>query len=59
MAHVEDVNGDGLDDLVVQVETENLGDLGEGGMVALTGETFDGQAIVGYDEVIIVPPGKK
>jgi hypothetical protein len=56
MAHEEDVNGDSLADLVVQVETQGFADLGEGGTVALTGETFGGQAIVGYDEIIIVPP---
>jgi len=55
MAHEEDVNGDGLVDLVVQVETQGLDDLGDGGTVKLTGTTFNGETIVGYDEVIIVP----
>jgi hypothetical protein len=54
MAHEEDVNGDGLVDLVVQVETQGLDDLGTGGTVKLTGTTFNGEAIVGYDEVVIV-----
>ena len=57
-AHEEDVNGDGLVDLVVQVETTGLDDLGVGGTVKLTGTTFGGEDIVGYDDVIIVPPDK-
>ena len=56
MAHEEDVNGDGLVDLVVQVETQGFDDLGAGGTVELTGTTFSGEDIVGYDEVVIVPP---
>lgn len=56
MAHVEDVDGDGLLDLVVQVETQSFADLGECGTVELTGTTFDGENIVGYDEIIIVSP---
>ncbi len=56
LAHVEDVNGDGLFDLVCQVETENL-DPGafQGGEAILTGETFDGTPIEGRDEIVIVP----
>jgi hypothetical protein len=57
MAHEEDVNGDGLIDLVVQVET-SLADWGAGGTVKLTGETFSCKDIVGYDKVVIVQPGK-
>lgn len=56
MTHEEDVNGDGLVDLVVQVETQGFDDLGAGGTVELTGTTFGGEDIVGYDEVVIVPP---
>ncbi len=56
MTHEEDVNGDGLVDLVVQVETQGFDDLGTGGTVELTGTTFGGENIVGYDEIIIVPP---
>jgi len=59
MAHEEDVNGDGLVDLVVQVATENLdpGSL-QDGFAVLTGKTFDGVPIEGKDEIIIVPPEK-
>ena len=58
MAHEEDVNGDGFVDLVVQVETQGFDDLGAGGTVELTGTTFGSEDIVGYDEVVIVPPDK-
>ena len=56
MAHEEDVNGDGLIDLVVQVETEGLDVVGANGEVILTGETADGISIEGTDYVVIVPP---
>jgi hypothetical protein len=58
MAHHEDVNADGLLDLLVQVETQDFDNLGTGGTVELTGTTYDGQDIVAYDEVVIVPPDK-
>ena len=59
MAHSEDVNGDGLLDLVVQVGTENL-DAGslQDGYAILTGKTYGGVPIEGKDEIIIVPPEK-
>lgn len=59
MAHSEDVNGDGLLDLVVQVATENL-DAGslQAGYAILTGKTYDGVPIEGKDEITIVPPEK-
>lgn len=59
MAHSEDVNGDGLLDLVVQVATENL-DAGslQDGYPILTGKTFDGVPIEGKDQITIVPPEK-
>jgi len=56
MAHEEDVNADGLLDLVVQVETENLNpEEFQNGYAELTGETYDGVAIVGRAEITIVP----
>ena len=56
MAHEEDVNGDGLVDLVVHVATENL-DPGafQDGYAILSGKTHDGVSIEGVDEMIIVP----
>lgn len=56
MAHEEDVNGDGYIDLIVQVETQGEDALWESGIVELNGTTYDGLSIVGYDEIIIVPP---
>ncbi|MDL1987911.1 MAG: hypothetical protein LWX08_09700 [Deltaproteobacteria bacterium] len=59
MAHEEDVNGDGLLDLVMQVGTANL-DLGsfQDGYAILTGETFDNVSFEGEDKINIVPPEK-
>ena len=57
MAHEQDVNGDGLMDLVVQVETENLDpDTFQDGYAILTGRTYGGLAFLGLDEITIVPP---
>jgi len=57
MSHEEDVNGDDLVDLVVQVATENLDpDSFQDGYAILTASTYDGQAIKGQDEIRIVPP---
>jgi len=57
LAHAEDVNGDGLVDLVVQVATANLEPESlQDGFATLTAKTYDGQTIEGTDEVIIVPP---
>lgn len=57
---VEDVDGDGLDDLLLFFsipEIANFGALDEESIGAmLTGETFDGVPIVGRDDVRIVPP---
>lgn len=55
MARLEDIDGDGDDDLLLQVETQSDGALWESGTVTLTGKTYDGQNIEGTDEVIIVP----
>jgi hypothetical protein len=56
MAHEEDVNRDGLVDLVAQVATANFDpDSLQDGSAILTGQTYDGQPIEGSDEVTIVP----
>ncbi len=58
LGHEEDVNGDGLIDLVVQVETENLDPgLFQDGEAILTGQTVDVPPIPiqGRDEITIVP----
>lgn len=54
LASQDDVDGDGDVDLVLHIETENLS-LETGVTEAtLTGETFDGQAIIGSDMIVIV-----
>jgi hypothetical protein len=56
MAHAEDVNGDGLVDLLLQVATQNLDpDSFQDGSAVLTGRTYDGVSIEGEDEITIVP----
>ena len=56
LAHEQDVDGDGLLDLVIQVETENLDpDQFQDGFAVLTGTTFDGEEFLGLDEITIVP----
>ena len=52
---LEDVNGDGYLDLVVQVYTNELEEPGDG-EIFLTAYTYDGPAITGSDSVRIVPP---
>jgi hypothetical protein len=55
MSSIKDVNGDGLLDLIVHVETTAL-ELSESNTEAvLEGQTFDGQKIRGIDAVRIVP----
>jgi len=49
-----DVNGDGLTDLVCNVETATFMDLGEA-EAELTAETFEGEPIVGTDIIRVVP----
>ncbi len=54
LCHVEDVDGDGFDDMVCQVYTEGL-DVTVGDTIAtLEAETCDGSAIVGQDSIRIV-----
>ena len=54
-AHVEDVNGDGLNDLVVQIEDID-GTYEEGETTAaLSGKMTDGTSIEGYDSICVVP----
>lgn len=60
MAHEEDVDGDGLVDLLVQVVTGDIdpGLLQQDGdtiHAVLTGSTYDGQDFTGVDEIRIVP----
>jgi len=57
-SHVEDVNGDGVSDLVFHFRTRSLGlDPGGGSPVILklTGQTRDGQPFEGEDVARLVP----
>lgn len=55
MAHVEDVNGDGFDDLVLQIE-DVAGTFTSGsGTATLTGNLFDGTPFEGSDDICVVP----
>jgi hypothetical protein len=55
MASLEDVNGDGLPDLIVHIATDAL-ELTSGDVEAvLTGRTFTGRHIRGVDTVRVVP----
>ena len=55
MASFDDVNGDGLPDLVVHVSTQSM-ELSSGDVEAiLEGMTFDGTKIQGVDTIRIVP----
>jgi len=54
LAHFEDVDGDGDDDLLVQVETDT-GSAWLPGEVELTGQTWAGIPIHGSDTVILKP----
>jgi hypothetical protein len=56
LSSAKDLNGDGLLDLEVKVETENL-DPGQfqDGAAVLTGQTYDGLEIQGSDSITIVP----
>ena len=55
LAHVEDVNGDGLPDLICQVETESLTLDPDVGDVWLTADTINFEKVIGSDVVLIVP----
>ena len=56
LASNQDVNGDGLLDLVLQVETENLDPAGlQNGYGTLVGLTYGGMPVIGADEITIVP----
>jgi hypothetical protein len=55
MASFEDVNADGLLDLVVHVSTEALGLSDADTEAVLEGQTFDGTSIRGTDSIRVVP----
>ncbi|MDH3690389.1 MAG: M14 family zinc carboxypeptidase [Gammaproteobacteria bacterium] len=52
--HIEDANGDGDLDLVLHLKTQETGIACGDTSVLLTGETFDGTAIAGSDNIVTV-----
>ncbi|HEY6183491.1 MAG TPA: hypothetical protein VIW67_14675 [Terriglobales bacterium] len=54
-ASLEDVNGDGLLDLVLHFSTQALPRFTSDTEISLVGETFAGQSIIGSDSIRIVP----
>jgi hypothetical protein len=55
LSHLEDVNGDNLIDLVVQIEDMDAVFVEGSSMAKLTGELMDGTPIEGTDSICIVP----
>jgi hypothetical protein len=56
LAHEEDVNGDGVVDLVLKIEAENLNPAQlQDGYAILTGKTYGELNITGQDDITIVP----
>ena len=49
--HIEDVNGDGQFDLVLHFNTQHTGIQCGDTSAVLTGKTFSGQAIAGFDSI--------
>lgn len=56
MASTKDVNGDGLLDLVVHIETEQLTLVAGETEATLEGETYGDTPIMGTDSIRTVPP---
>jgi hypothetical protein len=52
--HIEDVDGDGDDDVVLHFRTQETGIQCGDTSASLTGETFSGQAIQGSDSIVTV-----
>jgi hypothetical protein len=55
LAHIEDVNGDGFDDLVIQIQDQDGGFTSGSGTAKVTGNLYDGTPFEGSDSICIVP----
>ena len=53
-AHIKDVDGDGLMDMLLHFNTQDTGIQCGDTEATLTGETFGGQAITGTDTIVTV-----
>ncbi len=56
MSRPEDVNGDGIMDLMLQIEMPPDGEGWQKSELELTGTTFEGQEVIGVDDIIIIAP---
>jgi hypothetical protein len=54
LGHIEDVNGDGIADLVVQIQDQDGGGTSGNGTANITG-MWDGTPFLGTDSICIVP----
>jgi hypothetical protein len=55
LAHIEDVNGDGWDDLVVQIQDQDEAFTSGSGTAKITGQLWDGTPFEGSDSICVVP----
>jgi hypothetical protein len=55
LAHIEDVNGDGYDDLVVQIQDQDGVFAPGSGTATLSGNLYDGTPFEGTDSICVVP----
>jgi hypothetical protein len=55
LAHIEDANGDGWDDLVVQIQDQDSAFTSGEGAAQVTGYLYDGTYIYGSDSICVVP----
>jgi len=53
LAHIDDVNGDGLNDLVIQIQDQDGVFTSGDTMATLTGQLFDSTPIEGTDSICI------
>jgi len=58
MSHPEDVDGDGTMDLMLQFAVQSEGVVWVTGQARLSGQTFDGREVEGFDEIVVVSRGK-
>lgn len=59
MSHPEDVDGDGKMDLMLRFAVQSDGAAWVTGQIKLSGQTFNGQDVEGFDEIIVVPRKKR
>ena len=56
---LEDIDGDGDDDLLLRFRTQDIGLVPGDDLLCLTGTTLDGVAMHACDAVTLVPPGRR